>query len=88
MQTVTLTREMLNGARTKLGGYTRAQVGCLGLLWPPTAGWLRSLRGKTVSKETWDRFVALGKIKPTRNSTLRKLKERFPDSDGPSLFPS
>jgi hypothetical protein len=54
---VTITPEMLVRAKTKAGGYTRAQMDVFEVAWPPPPGWPRFLIGREVEQEQFDRFV-------------------------------
>lgn len=52
----------------------------MGLKWPPTAGWLKSLRGSVVSTQVYERFVALGKT-PLIRASLPKVATVNPPSE-------
>lgn len=52
-----LTRQMILDARTDAGGWTMAQIQCIGIKWPPYKGWIDDLVGKEISQEKYDRFV-------------------------------
>lgn len=63
---VVLTSDLIHSAGNNGIGFTRAQVECLGIPWPPTKGWLRSLVGQTVQRARWEEFVSLRKQKPRK----------------------
>jgi hypothetical protein len=76
---VRLTRDMLHAGKTGGGGFNRRQIEALGLRYPPMKGWLSRLIGKTITRERYERYLALntearvaaGEIKP-RKYTRRK----------------
>lgn len=57
-QTVRITREMLEGAKTPNGGYRKAQLDVFGLSMKKP--WKKPLVGKVVPKADFDEFVRLG----------------------------
>lgn len=54
---LTITPDMIASAKTKAGGYTRAQLDVFNVAWPPPPGWSRFLIGREVEQEQFDRFV-------------------------------
>lgn len=54
---VTITPAMLASAKTKAGGYTRAQMDVFGVDWPPPKGWPSFLIGQIVEQEKFDQFM-------------------------------
>lgn len=76
MTAVTVTKQMLHEARTPQGGFTRAQVECLGEKWPLKKGWLRRLAGKTVPIDQWNTFRNLGRP-PSVPKPARRPNGRF-----------
>lgn len=55
---VIITPEILETAKTKAGGYTRAQLAIIGIDWPPPKGWAKQLHGQELDKELIDQFIA------------------------------
>jgi hypothetical protein len=53
-QYVTVNSELLALAATTTGGYTRKQLGALGVSWPPPKGWKRRAVGRKISRSRFD----------------------------------
>ena len=53
-QYVTVNKELLALAATTTGGYTRKQLGALGVSWPPPKGWKRRAVGRKISLSGFD----------------------------------
>lgn len=59
---IVLTSKMLHDAASNgYEGWSKKQLACLGIPWPPPKGWLRSLHGKRVQSDDWRRFLNLRK---------------------------
>lgn len=56
---VRLTRDLLHAGKTGGGGFNRKQIEALGLRYPPMKGWLSRLIGKTITRERYERYLAL-----------------------------
>lgn len=54
----TLTKHMLHGVASQIGGWNKNQLFLLGVQWPPRNGWLKSLVGKEITAEVWQRVVS------------------------------
>jgi len=70
---VTLTEDLIQIAETTNGGFTQAQLACLGIGWPPPHGWKRSLVGRTVARPVLDSFYAKAserRVRPERASSV------------------
>ncbi len=55
-KTVTLTRDLIQQAQTRAGGFTKAQLAVFGISWPPPGGWKGSLVGSVVLRSQLDEF--------------------------------
>lgn len=58
-ETVELTDDMIEAARSEKGGWTRGQFACIGIEWPPPKGWKRLAIGRKIDKTSAERFLAL-----------------------------
>jgi hypothetical protein len=59
---VILTSNMLHEAGTSgYMGWNRKQLAALGIQWPPPKRWLKSLEGKKITRDAWNRFLAARK---------------------------
>lgn len=57
---VRLTPELIHMGKSQAGGWSRAQLEALGLKWSDkTKGWIKRLSGTTVSREAYEKFLAL-----------------------------
>ena len=56
----TVTKMWLRQNKTVAGGYSKLQVECLGVTWPPPKGWLNSVVGKEISIEAKGMFERSG----------------------------
>jgi len=56
---------------TGQGGWTRAQLACLGVPWPPPKGWRRALTGTHIPDNVAHEFERLGR--EHRESRARRL---------------
>ena len=54
-----ITKKLLNTAKTKNGGFTRAQVEFLGFEWPPTKNMQKELIGTEMSAERFEKLKSL-----------------------------
>lgn len=69
---VLLTRENLRGIASGGGGFTREQLGILGVSWPPAKGWLSQRVGTTMPAATYARLLLLKGIgKKERKQRVR-----------------
>jgi hypothetical protein len=59
LDTIEITRELLNAGRGADGTYTRAQLEVLGVEWPPPRGWRSSVVGRRVPVEVAEEFLEL-----------------------------
>jgi hypothetical protein len=57
-QTVELTKEIIESARSSYGGFSLMQMRCLGVVGFPK-GWLKECTNKIYPKKVVDKFVAL-----------------------------
>jgi hypothetical protein len=51
-----ITEEYIYRHRTKRGAWTKAQILALGLEWPTTKGWIKSVVGKELSLDSAKKF--------------------------------
>jgi len=66
-----ITKKRLEEAKTKGGGYTKAQVDHAQKLFP--GKWKKAMRGSSVSEEYWGRFVELAGLIRARTTTKQKV---------------
>lgn len=66
-----LTKQLLSTARTKNGGFTKAQVELLGFSWPPPKSFQKELIGTEISA---DRFE---KLKSMSNKYAKKADKKL-----------
>jgi len=52
-----VTQEWLNAWRTPKGGFTRLQLACLGVSWPPSCLWHKQVIGMDISDDVVKAFV-------------------------------
>ena len=58
---VEVTEEMIAEGMSDGGGWSREQLACFGIAWPPQKGWKREVIGRVVDRAVAERFVALRK---------------------------
>jgi len=46
-----ITKKWLDANRTAKGAFTKKQVQALGIKWPPTSGWMKSIVGEFISSD-------------------------------------
>lgn len=46
-----ITKTWLQAYRTEKGGWTKAQLACLDVEWPPRHGWMKRVVGEVLSEE-------------------------------------
>lgn len=56
---VKISRSLIECGRSKHGGWSRAQLGLLGIEWPPESGWIKSVIGKEISEDVAKSFIDL-----------------------------
>lgn len=72
---VKITRELIHGAATQYGAWTRAQLDVLGVAWPPKQGWQNRLIGMEVEDSVWAQFVANREVRKSRRLSEKLGKE-------------
>lgn len=75
-----VTFELIDAGESGNGGWSKAQLECLGLNWPPVKGWQNRIVGKAISIQDRDKFLSLKKgepaiyyVPPTLSSTARRI---------------
>lgn len=58
-----VTSEYLNKNKTAKGGWSKKQLGALGITWPPTKGWKRKVIGSVITAEKARDFEGVTKSK-------------------------
>ncbi len=48
---MTITRDWVMKHRTANGGWTRVQLGAIGVAWPPRRGWVDLVCGRTITPD-------------------------------------
>ena len=59
--TIPITLDTFQAAKSAKGGWTKKQVELLGVQWPPRKGWLRGMIGDKFPRSTLEKFVAMRK---------------------------
>jgi len=54
-----LTDKLIDCGRSKAGGWSRPQLACLGVAWPPRRGWKRALVGTNIQDAVYNKFLSL-----------------------------
>jgi hypothetical protein len=57
---VTITDDLIEGGKSAVGGYSKAQLALLGVTWPPLRGWKKGIVGKQITKDAATRFLTDG----------------------------
>ena len=65
-----ITREWIGLHATGANSWTRLQLECLGVSWPPTKGWRSRLIGRQISDEKAREFERLGAVRRQRLAKL------------------
>ena len=55
---ITVNTEVLALAKTRNGGYTKAQLAAVGVSWPPPKRWKIEVIGQRISREAFDVLMA------------------------------
>jgi predicted GIY-YIG superfamily endonuclease len=63
--TVEITKELLESGMSARGGWTREQLGLLGVPWPAPKGWKRAIIGQAIAPMHAQEFIAIGLTKQT-----------------------
>jgi ribonuclease HI len=72
MTTVKVTDELIRSGMSTAGGWTKEQLGILGVSWPPESGWRKRVIGTEITSEQAERF-ANPKRKPKKAKSAFKL---------------
>jgi len=56
---VRITRQLLASGASRNGGWSKEQLGLLGVTWPPKRGWVRRIVGKWIDEEAVIEFFNL-----------------------------
>jgi ribonuclease HI len=56
---VPITTELLEAGKSEHGGWSRQQLACLGVAWPPARGWKEGALGRLIRQADAERFLAL-----------------------------
>lgn len=62
-QRVVFTEKILQEAKSDAGGWSRKQLGFLGVSWPPKKGWKNDLIGKSMTEKQVNLFISTRKTK-------------------------
>ena len=54
---ITVNREVLAMAKTRKGGYTRAQLDAIGVPWPPPKRWKSGVVGRRIPQQAFDALM-------------------------------
>lgn len=75
METIVLTREILESARTPNGGFTKSQLAAIGIPWPKPTDWMEQVVGKRITKEQLEEFRQVHYLKSP--STNKKSDDKL-----------
>lgn len=78
-QTIVLTHEIIESARTPNGGFTKSQLAAIGIPWPKPTDWIEQVVGKRITKEQLDEFKQVRYLKMPSTNTNRNGKFDIPD---------
>lgn len=56
---VPITAELIEAGRSERGGWSKRQLACLGVIWPPPSGWRAATVGRLIRQAEADTFLAL-----------------------------
>ena len=80
-----LTKELIEKGKSTRGGWSQAQLSCLGVAMPLQSGWMNTLDGKEILDESYERFLSLkdahvkvgdpSRAKPSKE-LIKTLEER------------
>jgi len=56
---MTLSNEFIEQGKSLAGGWSRDQLACLGIPWPPPKGWKKEAIGRVIPDTDAERFLAL-----------------------------
>ena len=59
MEKLMLTLAMIDAGSNGPGGWNREQLKLIGVTWPPKSGWKERAIGREITKNDYDRFLAL-----------------------------
>lgn len=54
-----ITDALIEQARSREGGWSREQLMCIGVEWPPQKGWKKAAVGRSIQPTDADRFLKL-----------------------------
>jgi hypothetical protein len=75
---VPITIELIEAGKSERGGWSRQQLACLGVAWPPAKGWKEGALGRLIPAAEAERFLELkGSRKQT--GTKHDLRENGGD---------
>jgi ribonuclease HI len=75
----TITHDLLRALKTGPGGYTRVTLKALGVKWPPTNGWTRTIVGQSITNEQYEQALA--------GRTAKKKKKKGKAAAEPAASP-
>lgn len=52
-----ITKQFLEDNRTPKGSFTKQQLKCLGVKWPPKSGWMKRVEGQEISDSDKQSFI-------------------------------
>lgn len=70
-----LTESLIMAGQSCRGGWSAAQLVCLGVMWPPKKGWKRAIIGTAIPSAQISRFLALRDVVQPR--TKSKKRNRY-----------
>ena len=56
-----ITEELITAGTSKRGGFSKRQLALLGVDWPPTSGWKKSVIGRPIPQEDAQEFIHLAR---------------------------
>lgn len=74
IDTIVLTRELIEAARTPNGGFTKYQLAAIGIEWPPPVDWIEQMIGVTISSLQYREFCRIQYV--SKKSSKKDCKKR------------
>jgi hypothetical protein len=71
-----ITKDWINEHKTKNGAWTKKQIESLGLVWPPSKGWPKSLVGTEITAEAAERFES-GSTSYAKKTNVSNIKAKM-----------
>jgi len=71
-----ITKEWIKDNCTVKGGYTKLQLACIGIVWPPVSGWKTRAIGREITEEQRQNFENPEKLRKRADKKRQKESKR------------